>query len=56
MPWIVKKTDQCEKSKPWGVFNQATGRLVACHATQESAKKQQAALYANVEESPTFIG
>jgi hypothetical protein len=56
MPWIVKKSDQCPPSKPWGVFNQATGRKVACHDTQESARKQQAALYANVKEPPTFVG
>lgn len=56
MPWIVKKTDRCKPTTPWGVFNQATGRLVACHPTQESARKQQTALYANVKEPTTFVG
>jgi len=51
MPWIVKQSSECPPDKPWGVFNQKTGRKVACHATESSAKSQQKALYANVPES-----
>jgi hypothetical protein len=51
MPWIVKKSDQCPASKPWGVFNQTTGRKVACHESKESARQQQKALYKRVPES-----
>ena len=56
MPWIVKQSDQCPADKPWGVFNQATGRKVACHATKISAQQQQKALYANVKEPVQFVG
>jgi hypothetical protein len=51
MPWEVKKSNQCPPQKPWGVFNQITGRKVACHATRAQAVNQQKALYANVPES-----
>jgi len=51
MPWVAKKSDQCPADKPWGVFNQQTGRKVACHATRDSALAQMRALYANVPES-----
>lgn len=48
MPWIVKESDQCPSDKPFGVFNENTGRLVGCHLSADKAKKQQAALYAEV--------
>lgn len=51
MPWKVKQSPTCPQSKPWAVINSETGRVVACHSTQESAKKQMRALYANVPES-----
>lgn len=47
MPYEVKKSSRCDASKPWGVFKQADGSLVACHASKEDAEKQMAALYAN---------
>jgi HK97 family phage prohead protease len=46
------KDDRCSDAKPWGVVAK-TGELVACHATQDDAKKQQAALYANEAKSMT---
>jgi hypothetical protein len=46
MPWSVKKTSQCSKSKPWGVIKDSDGSLVACHTSKSKAQKQQAALYA----------
>lgn len=48
MPWIVKESDQCPAGKPFGVFNKSTGRLIGCHSSADNAKKQQAALYAEV--------
>ncbi len=48
MPWITKKTAQCPVGKPYGVFNKNTRRLIGCHASEEKARKQQAALYAEV--------
>jgi hypothetical protein len=46
MPWHVARTQQCPVSKPWGVINNATGRAEnRCHASQEAARRQMAALY-----------
>lgn len=51
MPWkIVDSHSRCPASKPYAVVNKDTGRLVGCHASQASAKKQMAALQANVGE------
>lgn len=47
MPWSVKKDDRCPTEKPWGVVKDDGDELVACHASEDDAKKQQAALYAN---------
>lgn len=53
MPWKIIKSTRCPDSKPFALVNSETGRLVACHASQESARKQQKALYARVPESRT---
>jgi hypothetical protein len=46
MPWHVARTQQCPASKPWGVINNDTGRAEnRCHASQEAARRQMAALY-----------
>jgi HK97 family phage prohead protease len=47
MPWHVGSSDQCPVSKPYAVIKDSDDSLVACHATEEQAKKQVAALYAN---------
>src|SRR5512143_1815108 len=47
MPWHVAKSGSCPDSKPWAVVKDTDGGVVACHATEEEAKKQMAALYAN---------
>ena len=54
MPWDIGKDDRCPASKPWAVTNADTNRLVACHASRDSAIQQQRALYANVPESRGF--
>jgi len=51
MPWVVRKSKQCPASKPWGVFNQDTGRRAGCHPSAAKAREQQKALYKNVPES-----
>lgn len=51
MPWSVDKDDRCPADKPWAVTNKDTNRLVACHPSQDAARQQQKALYANVPES-----
>lgn len=51
MPWKVKKDARCPDSQPWAVVNSDTNRLVSCHLSQDSARQQQKALYANVPES-----
>ena len=47
MPWHVTKSSKCPDSKPWAVVKDTDGSIVACHASEGSAKKQMAALYAN---------
>lgn len=48
MPWHVKHAgDRCPADKPFAVERSDTGALVACHATEEGAKAQLRALYAN---------
>lgn len=46
MPWHAAKTEQCPVSKPFGVIKDSDGSIVGCHATEEAAKQQVAALYA----------
>jgi hypothetical protein len=54
MPWNVSKTDRCPASKPWGVMGGSTGdRLAGCHPTEDAAKQQQAALYAQESKADT---
>lgn len=50
MPWSVQKTSSCPDSRPWGVVNDDNGNVEGCHSTKAAAEKQQAALYANVDE------
>lgn len=47
MPYEVKKSDQCGSDKPWGVFKQSDGSLVACHMTKDKAMAQMAAIMAS---------
>lgn len=53
MPWVVRKSSECPAKKPWGVFNQTTGRKVACHASKPDANAQMRALYANAGSEAT---
>lgn len=54
MPWSVAKSDKCPESKPWAVTKDSTGEVEGCHETEEDAKKQMAALYANENEAGTM--
>jgi uncharacterized protein len=47
VPWHVARSSECPASKPWAVIKDADGAVEGCHATQEAAQKQMAALYAN---------
>ena len=51
MPWnIVKNDERCPASKPFAVIGGSTGNaLFGCHATKDSAREQQKALYASGE-------
>lgn len=53
MPWeIVEKHPQCNADAPWGVVKKGEGKQgkpLGCHATEDDARAQQAALYAQVE-------
>lgn len=47
MPYHAAESKECPKSKPWAAIKTSTGEVMGCHATQESANAQVAALYAN---------
>lgn len=47
MPYHVAKTGSCPASKPWGCIKTADGKVMGCHPTEDKAKAQMAALYAN---------
>src|SRR3972149_7305913 len=47
MPWSVAQDERCPADKPWGVVKDSDDSLEGCHATEDEAKAQQAALYAN---------
>lgn len=47
MPWHVAQSSRCPASKPWAVIKDADSSIEGCHATQDDANKQMAALYAS---------
>lgn len=48
MPWkLVSNHGSCPDSKPYAVVKESDGKVVGCHDTLKSAKKQLAALYAS---------
>ncbi len=46
MPWEIKRDDRCPAGRPWGVVK-ADGALEGCHESEDQARSQQSALYAN---------
>ena len=46
MPWEIKHSG-CPKDKPIAVVRKDTGKVVGCHDSEASAKRQLAALYAS---------
>jgi len=51
MPWsVVNDSTICSEETPWAVVNDDSGETEGCHATEEEANAQVAALNANVEE------
>ena len=56
MPWhIVPNSAKCPVAKPWAVIKDSDGTLAGCHASKQNAKKQMAALYANVKSEGTAM-
>lgn len=52
MPWHkVENHSGCAEGEPWAVVQDDTGEVAGCHASEESANKQIAALYASENES-----
>jgi len=53
-PYSVKKDHaECPTSKPWAVVKDSDGSVVACHESEEKAKKQIAAINMNENASVT---
>ena len=51
MPWsITENAAGCPTEKPWGVVNDTDDSIEGCHATEDEAKAQVAALNINVDE------
>lgn len=47
MPWHkVQDHSECSAGEPWAVVRDATGEVEGCHASEEAADRQLAALYA----------
>ena len=56
MPYSVTEDHEgCPADSPWGVIKDGDGELMGCHASQEAAEDQVAALYAS-EEDDVFDG
>lgn len=52
MPYGVERDEQaCSAAEPWACKNTQTGEVMGCHASEEAAQTQLAALMANVEEA-----
>lgn len=51
MPWHVAKSEKCSVSKPWAVIKDSDDSVAGCHATEDAAKSQLAALYASEQRS-----
>jgi Escherichia/Staphylococcus phage prohead protease len=47
MPWHIGSSAKCPASKPHAVIKNSDSSVAGCHATEEDAKKQLAALYAS---------
>jgi hypothetical protein len=48
VPWHkVENHAECAEGEPWAVVQDDTGELTGCHASEESANEQIAALYAS---------
>lgn len=51
MPWTVENDpEKCSASMPWAVIRLSNGVVEGCHATEEDANSQMAALYAGEED------
>lgn len=46
MPWHAEKSSECGSDTPWAVIKDADGSVEGCHATEDEALQQVAALYA----------
>lgn len=56
MPWHkVKNHSECPASKPVAVVKDADGTVAGCHASESSANRQLAALYASEEADVTVV-
>lgn len=55
MPWDVTKDPRCPADKPWGVVKQGDESLEGCHESEDMAKAQQAALYANAPDRESQV-
>jgi hypothetical protein len=51
MPWHVAESSECGADTPWAVIKDADDTVEGCHATEEEANQQMAALYAAEGES-----
>lgn len=50
MPWRVAKSSECPESRPWAVIKDDDGSVEGCHASEDDANGQMAALYASEQD------
>ncbi len=53
MPYHIGKSSSCPSSKPHAVIKDSDGKVMGCHATQDDAAKQIAAIHASEGASVT---
>lgn len=57
MPYeIMQDHEECPSDSPWAVVKSEDGELMGCHATEDEANDQVAALYASEEEDEESMG
>lgn len=55
VPYEIRQGESCPPSKPYGVYKQGTSERMGCHVTENDAKNQMEALYANEQKASSDL-
>jgi HK97 family phage prohead protease len=53
MPYDVRKSSSCPKSRPWALVKRTDGEIMGCHASKAAAERQRAAIEASESKEDT---